>query len=116
VARVTVGSESTFLRVDLTMRSTAEGGRARPIVSGYRCNAWRGDPDDIRYGWFMDVQVELESRQELAPGESGTARLVPAAVEYWADAEIGGSVLLCEATHVIGTATILDIRALPHAS
>lgn len=94
-------------KVRLSLLSTAHGGRASPIRSDYRPmwnlgNTWAGRPT------LNDARVFLVDLTELAPGDSGVARIVPIAPRFWAGVGPGQVIPMLEGQHVVGEATVLQ--------
>ncbi|HEY4179503.1 MAG TPA: DUF5063 domain-containing protein [Kofleriaceae bacterium] len=101
-----------FFRVRLRLLAAGEGGRSKPIFSGYRPdwdlgNSWLGQPT-INGG-----QVFLEDRDELAPGAEGLARIEPIASELWGRVRVGSVIAMREGKPVVGYAAVLEIVAPP---
>lgn len=62
------GERDGYFRVQLRVKATELGGRATPIVDGYRSSwAW----DDITH----DAPLLLEASTAIAPGDEGTVRI-----------------------------------------
>lgn len=54
---------------NIFLDATEEGGRKRPIVSGYRPNIRFGS------GQLTDAVIHFKKRPSIAPGESATVRI-----------------------------------------
>lgn len=98
----------SYYRADLTMRTTDEGGRHKPIASGFRSSWDIGQRTPEGEPTLNDAPLVLEDRESLAPGEQATIRLYPIFEEYWSEVRLGQTVALCEGRRVIGTAIITD--------
>lgn len=100
---------AAYIRVQLQMRRTEDGGRHRPIHSGYRPNCWIGRTTATGEREYSDAVVFLESAAVLHPGEVATARLQPARPESWEMVDVGSRVDVCEGHRVIAEAEVLDL-------
>jgi hypothetical protein len=102
-----------FIRTEVRMRSTADGGRRNPIFSGYRCNCWIGARTPEGEKAYNDAAIYLESQDRLEPGETAMARLQPAVPEYWTHVDVGLVIELCEGSRVKGEATVVELLSRP---
>ena len=96
-----------FVRIELL--TTAQGGRTRPIDSGYRpiCLIPVTDGPDAKVGL---CEVSLDS--PLRPGESGVGRMkfARAVSEHVGSLlRVGSRLTLAEGTHPIGHAEIQEM-------
>jgi translation elongation factor EF-Tu-like GTPase len=96
----------SYYRATLTLRTAEEGGRTKPIASGYRASWDFGQrtPDGVPI--VNDASLVLEDRDSLDPGEESPIRLYPLHEEYWSEVRQGQAVLLREGRRIIGLATI----------
>ncbi len=100
---------SAHIRASLRLQPTEEGGRKRPIRTGYRPNCMIFSADGSRDEEYRDAVVHLESGDSLGPGESTTVRLQPALPDGWSAVAPGTRIDLCEGDRVIGTATVTEL-------
>jgi Domain of unknown function (DUF5063) len=96
----------------LRLLKTEEGGRQRPIQSGYRPDwdlgtTWLGQPS------MTGGKVTLEGVQELAPGDEADVLLTPRAEEGWCGAELGAEISMHEGSRVVGYATLTGVAWMP---
>lgn len=96
------------LRTQFQLLPTEQGGRRRPIVSGYRPdwdlgNTWLGEPT-INGG-----QVLLLGVDELRPGDACEVRIEPLAPEFWCAVRVGSVIATREGSRVVGHATVLAV-------
>jgi len=101
-----------FFKVRLRILAADEGGRSKPVFSGYRPdwdlgNTWLGEPT------INGASVFLEDREELALGAEGPARIEPFASEFWGRVRPGSVIAMQEGKRVVGYATVLDIVSRP---
>src|SRR5580658_7419749 len=86
---------------ELSLLSTEAGGRRNPIASGYRCNCWLSvNHDDDRS--THDATFRLVQTEQLSPGESGIADVVPHVPSYWRQLRAGSKFELREGPRKIG--------------
>ena len=100
---------AAYIKVRLQMRRTEDGGRHRPIYSGYRPNCWIGRTTETGEREYSDAAVLLESTDILHPGEVATARLQPARPEFWESVDVGSRIEVCEGHRVIADAEVLEL-------
>lgn len=91
------------------MRHTEDGGRHRPIDTGYRPNCWIGRTLETGEREYSDAAVLLESADILHPGEMATARLQPARPEFWEAVDVRSRIEVCEGHRVIADAEVLEL-------
>jgi hypothetical protein len=96
-------------------RNTADGGRRHPVFSGYRASFWLGRYADGRRT-CNDAGVYLKVGEELAPGQTGEAWLVPLRPEFWDHLRVGDVIEMSEGERVVGTATVTALQPKPGAS
>ena len=97
------------VEVRISVRSTAEGGRRHPVFSGYRASFWLGRSEGGRRA-YNDAGVYLTESEELAPGQTGDASLVPLRPEYWRHLRCGDTIEMSEGSRVVGIATVLAVH------
>ena len=102
-----------FIRANLRMKPTTEGGRSRPIASGYCCNCWLGGQTETGERSYNDAVIHLEATEALEPGSSATVRLQPAFPDLWHEIEPGFVIDVCEGSRVVGQATVLELFPSP---
>jgi hypothetical protein len=102
-----------FIRAEVRLKATADGGRMRPTFSGFTCPCWIGARTDDGEKAFNDAAIWFESRDRLDPGETAMARLQPAVPAYWADVEVGLVIELYEPWRVVGEARVVELLAAP---
>ena len=100
---------AAFVRARLRMLPAAEGGRRRPISSGYRSNCWLGRTTANGEREYNDAVVYLESAAELHPGEDAVVRIQPVFPDYWTEVGVGSGIEVCEGSRVVGLAVVLDL-------
>jgi hypothetical protein len=96
------------------MLPTADGGRRRPIHSGYRPNCWIGRTTATGEREYSDAAVLLESEDVLRPGEVGFARLRPSRPEFWEMVDVGSKIEVCEGHRLVANAEVLHIEFRSH--
>jgi translation elongation factor EF-Tu-like GTPase len=97
------------------VRSTADGGRRHPVFSGYRASFWLGRREDGRSA-YNDAGVYLKVGEELAPGQTGEAWLIPLRPEFWGHLRVGDVIEMSEGERVVGTATVTAVHLDPGSS
>ena len=103
-----------FIRAEVRLRSTADGGRRRPIFSGYRCNCWIGARAEDGEKAYNDAAFWFEAQDRLDPGETTMARLQPVVPHWWSHVDVGFVIEMCEGPRVVGHARVVEL--LPVAS
>lgn len=104
---------AAFIQAELRLTPTDDGGRSRPISSGYRCNCWLGGLTEGGDRTYNDAVIYLESAEELRPGSSAIARLQPAFPDLWTDVAIGDVIDVCEGSRIVGQATVIELFPSP---
>lgn len=104
---------AAYIRAELQMKTTALGGRSRPIVSGYRPNCWLGGFTVDGEREYRDAVVYLESVGALEPGSSALVRLQPALPDLWTGVTTGSVIEVCEGSRVVGEATVIELFPSP---
>jgi hypothetical protein len=104
---------AAFIRAELRMKSTEEGGRRRPISSGYRCNCWFGGLTPTGERSYHDAVIHLETTESLEPGSSSLVRLQPAFPDSWSGLTVGSVIDVCEGSRVVGEATVVELFPSP---
>jgi hypothetical protein len=105
---VTMPSEA-YVRAEVELKATEDGGRRRPIFSGYRCNCWIGARTAGGEKAYNDAAIWFETQDRLNPGETTVARLQPAIPQYWNHVNAGLVIDLCEGPWVIGKARVVEL-------
>jgi hypothetical protein len=100
-----------LIRAEVGLKMTEDGGRRRPIFSGYRCNCWIGARTAGGEKAYNDAAIWFESQDRLAPGETTVARLQPTILEYWNHVDAGSVIDLCEGPRIIGKARVIELRS-----
>ena len=95
-------------KVEITTRSTDDGGRLAPILTGYRPAFWLDRRMSGSRRAYTDAAIELMGCEQLAPGSSGLALLRPFRPEQWEHLAVGDAVDFYEGARLIGTATIME--------
>lgn len=103
---------SAFVRARLSLKGTEEGGRSRPIATGYRPSFWLGAIVNGERA-YSDAAVYLEGIEQLEPGETAVVRLRPSLPDDWRDIEVGSEIELCEGRRVLGVATVVELFPAP---
>ncbi|MGQ0744346.1 MAG: hypothetical protein ACT4OS_08450 [Acidimicrobiales bacterium] len=98
-----------YIRAQLRMKPTDDGGRSRPIASGYRPNCWLGGFTADGERAYYDAVVYLESADALEPGLSALIRLQPAFPDLWNDVTRGSVIDVCEGSRIVGEATVVEL-------
>jgi translation elongation factor EF-Tu-like GTPase len=89
------------VRAAISLVSTAQGGRAGPIASGYRPSLRFGDR-------YADAAIELLHQSTLFPGEECEAQLVLVHPEHVSEfLKVDQMFDLTEGRRKVGTGTIL---------
>lgn len=101
-------NSGAFIRAELSLRTTAEGGRRRPVVSGYRPNFWIGHLSRGKRV-YNDGMILLEGIEQLEPGSSAIARIQPALPDLWSHMMVGTTIDVCEGSRVVGTARVIEV-------
>ena len=101
---------SPSFRVRLALLPTEQGGRHTAVRSGYRPNCWLGEVGGGER-LYHDALFTLEEVSEIAPGETGIARLQPLYPDYWRDVTPGREAVVCEGRRVVGTAIVDEATA-----
>jgi hypothetical protein len=104
-------STSARFRVRVHLRPPSEGGRRRPVPSGYRCNFRLGPPSADGRQAYVDGVLYFDDAAEVAPGSSAIGRVAPALPSSWAGVAVGSSIELCEGPNTVGTAEVLGLLA-----
>jgi hypothetical protein len=99
--------ELPFIRGEVRLKRTSEGGRKTQIRSGYRCNCWIGGHTGEGQRVYNDAMIDLESQTELEPGGSAAAKLYPTQPASWSGLAVGDVIELCEGPRTVGEATLL---------
>lgn len=99
---------SAIYRVRVRVLPAREGGRTKPIHSGYRCNFWIGHVDDGRRT-YNDGAVFWEGSDEVVPGEVGLGRVQPTFPKQWLHLQPGSEIELCEGPNVVGVAEVVEV-------
>lgn len=96
-----------YIEVRLTLLPPSEGGRHKPVTSGYMPNVWlpsRPEPT------LVSVSIELVDAVELAPGMTATARVVPFAPEFWKGIFVGIELTVTEGPEAqVGRAVVTRV-------
>lgn len=101
------------LVVDLRLLSSREGGRDRPIQSGYRAQWWLVQEHVER--WLGTGPIDLlQGRRSLKPGDIGPVALHPMVPSSWQDIDRGDVLHMRERPgRTLGIAEVKDRVALP---
>jgi translation elongation factor EF-Tu-like GTPase len=97
------------VRVHLRLTATNEGGRTRPVGSGYR-PAWDTGATYEGKPMVTSGAIELEEVDAVSPGESVTARLHPAFPEYWSSVTVGQELAAYEGSRCVAVATVIEVH------
>jgi hypothetical protein len=100
---------AAFIRARLRMLPSAEGGRRRPISSGYHPNCWIGRTTADGEREYNDAVIYLESADEISPGEDAVVRIQPVFPDYWTEVDVGSEIEVCEGSRVVGLADVVDL-------
>jgi hypothetical protein len=97
-----------YFRVIVELTPTEEGGRLRPVVSGYKPHwvigaMYEGKP------MMTDGQLVLEDVEELVPGATATGRIHPAFPEYWLHVQPEQTIYGHEGSRRIARATVIEV-------
>jgi hypothetical protein len=98
-----------LIEVTFCHKSTAEGGRASPIFSGYRPDWHIGRFLENGQPWLFIGQLELAGSVPVAPGECGTGTVWVRSPEYWRHLVIGDHIAFGEGPRIMATATVTGI-------
>lgn len=101
--------DHAYLQADLYLLSLEEGGRRKPIFSGFRCNCWIGALTENGERSYNDAAIYFERPALLTPGASTTVRIRPLRDESWAHVTTGSTIDLCEGPRRIGTAQVTEV-------
>lgn len=96
------------VRARLRLVPAQDGGRTRPIATGYRPNWGFGERDgDVPQFWMG--QVYLTDREWLQPGDEADVRVCVVG-ERWQRARVGDVIDVCEGPRLVGRATLIAIE------
>jgi hypothetical protein len=98
-----------YVRAELSLRATDDGGRKGPIASGYRPQWDLGDRTEDGGIVYSDAEVWLETELMLSPGCTTIIRLHPFFPEYWERVQAGATLGLYEGNRLLGEARILEV-------
>ena len=101
--------ELPYVKAQLWVRRTAEGGRVHPIFPGYRASWHVPQPDGSRI--YTDSAVYPVEVEEIAPGNAGLIRIYPTVRENWSGVQPGTEIEMCEGNRLVGVAAV--VAALP---
>lgn len=95
----------------VTPKSPQDGGRRRPIFSGYRAMAHLppGSAGDLVPAVEIvktDCALDLGDAEQVAPGDTAYARIVPLHPEFWVRLTPGEVVDIAEGSRVVGSIRI----------
>jgi hypothetical protein len=102
------------VRAELRLCATSEGGRTKPILSGYRPGFWWGELRDGQRQYYS-AAVFIEDVPEIGPGDMGTVRLHPGVRKYWKDVLLRTlpiEMSFYEGSRLIGYAKVIEILPL----
>jgi translation elongation factor EF-Tu-like GTPase len=102
------------LRADIRLSSPDQGGRTKPVLSGYRplCIARRDDGTEEVVGL-----CQLEIADELLPGTSGEGKLLfaPAVSDAVKSLlKVGSEFSLAEGKRIVGSAWVIEVADDSH--
>ena len=105
------GDRPAFIKVRLSLLTSAEGERDAPITTGYMPN-WRRP--GIPAPTLASGTVELLDTEKHGPGATATARVYPFVAEVWQGVEVGAELDVSEGPQrTIGKAIVT--RVVPAA-
>lgn len=97
--------------VEVRLVGTSDGGRGRPVSSGYR-PAWRS----ARKPSWNDAALQLDGIDSLAPGAKARGWVLPGVPTSWAGQIVRGDVLEgAEGSRIVAIATVVEVT-LWHAN
>jgi hypothetical protein len=90
-----------------SVRSTAEGGRIKPIWSGYRpqVRVIRNDAERL----LGDAVLTWQNADHVQPGAEGLAVLIPMQQSNWGSVGLGSALELLEGQLVSASAIVTEI-------
>lgn len=100
--------ERGYFRACLRLTPTDEGGRKRPIYSGYRSCWFWGERTENGGEMGHDAPITMEGELRLDLGDEAVVRLLPLFPEYWHNITTGSRLEMREGARVVGVATVLD--------
>jgi len=104
---IRAGDPLSFLEVRLSLLSPAEGGRTSPVKSGYMPNWWLPETSTPT---LASASIELVDVDDLRPGATATARVVPFAPELWEGIDVGVELVMTEGPdRHVGTAVVTRV-------
>lgn len=103
--------EHGYVRAELTLLATEEGGRKGPFASGYRPQWDLGDRTEDGAIAFSDAEVWLEDELALSPGCTAVVRLHPFFPEFWSGVREGSLLGLYEGNRRLGEARVVEVVA-----
>jgi hypothetical protein len=98
-----------YIEAEVHLASPEDGGRRSGIWSGYRCNCWIGRVDEDGGRAYNDATFYLVGAEEMAPGTTARARVLPHDPDSWSRLEVGGRFELCEGARVVGDAVVVTM-------
>jgi len=98
-----------FVRARLALLATEEGGRMRPILSGYRPQWDLGHRTETGAIAYSDAEVWIEGMGTLEPGAERMVRLHPFFPEYWRDVAPGAVLDMYEGNRRLGQAHVVEV-------
>jgi hypothetical protein len=103
-----VGRPQGFIRIQLRLRSTSQGGRTGPIRTGYRTH-WDAGAMCDGEPMQSDAAFVIEDADWLAPGETAEGRIYAFFPERWSHVKPGTTIHAYEGSKRVGTATVLEL-------
>ena len=100
-----------YVRAEVTLLTTAEGGRRSGVSSGYRSSWHFGERNSDNLMVMHDAPLELEIGAHLELGATALVRLYPLHPEYWGSIQPGTEVTMYEGTRQVGRAKIIEVVA-----
>ena len=96
-------------RVQVDLATPEQGGRTRPVASGYRPLCFVAGPN----GTVATIGLcKLELEGELAPGKSAPGTISfdeSVSGDVRSLVKVGSNISLAEGNHIIGSARVLDV-------
>jgi hypothetical protein len=103
-----------YIRAELALRTTEDGGRRGPFASGYRPQWDLGDRTPDGRILYSDAELWLETEAMLSPGCTAIVRLHPFFPEYWGGVREGATLGMYEGNRLLGEARVLEVVP-PHS-
>lgn len=101
-----------YLRVVFRMLRTEEGGRRKPVFSGYRPAFQIGRVGPLGQPEHNGAQLTFEPDTTVYPGDVAEGHLTPHFPAFWSEVSVGDSIGVFEGSKQVGAVEVVEI--IPH--